>query len=119
MVFSLFRRKTSVSAPAPEPVDEERAEKPAENNSGQTPVEAEQGKGAFRRLTMGLAKTRKKLNDGFDRLVGAHLKLDDQFLDELEETLFSADIGADVTMKIVSNLRREVKRNLLKDTAGN
>ncbi len=73
-------------------------------------------KGLFRRLAAGLSKTRKNLNEGFDRLVGSHAKLDDDFMDELEEVLLSADIGIEITGRIVDDLRANVKKNLLKDT---
>ncbi|VAX25903.1 Signal recognition particle receptor FtsY [hydrothermal vent metagenome] len=74
-------------------------------------------KGFFRRLVTGLSKTRKNLNEGFDRLVGSHTKLDDEFMEQLEEILFSADVGVDITMRIVSDLKADVKKNLLKDTS--
>ena len=74
-------------------------------------------KGLFRRLAKGLTKTRKNLNNGFDRLVGSHAKLDDNFMDELEEVLLSADIGIDITGRIVDDLRDNVKKNLLRDTS--
>jgi len=73
--------------------------------------------GFFRRLVTGLSKTRKNLNEGFDRLVGSHTKLDEEFMEGLEELLFSADVGVDITMRIVSDLRADVKKNLLKDTS--
>jgi fused signal recognition particle receptor len=80
------------------------------------PTQEKPGKrGLFRRLAEGLSKTRKNLNDGFDRLIGAHAKLDDAFMEELEEVLFSADIGVDLTMRIVDDLRYDVKKNLLKN----
>ncbi len=87
------------------------ADEPATDNP-------EDGKtGFFRRLVQGLSSTRKNLNDGFSRLIGSHTKLDDDFMDELEEVLFSSDIGVDITMRIVNDLRRDVKKNLLKDTS--
>ncbi len=107
MVFGLFGRKKE------EPLEE--SAKVSEENSADE-VQPKKS-GFFKRLSTGLTKTRKNLNDGFDRLVGSHAKLDDDFMDELEEVLLSADIGVDITMRIVSNLRLDVKKNLLKDTA--
>ncbi|VAX20721.1 Signal recognition particle receptor FtsY [hydrothermal vent metagenome] len=72
--------------------------------------------GIFKRLVKGLSKTNKSLTDGFERLIGAHVTLDEAFMDELEEVLLTADIGVDITMRIVSDLRLDVKKNLLKDT---
>jgi fused signal recognition particle receptor len=73
--------------------------------------------GLFGALVRGLAKTRQSIIGGFDRLIGAHAKLDDAFMDDLEETLFAADVGPEVTARIVGDLRRDVKRNLLKNSA--
>ncbi|MBF0170867.1 MAG: signal recognition particle-docking protein FtsY [Nitrospinae bacterium] len=78
------------------------------------PGPAQEKKGLFRRLAEGLSKTRKNLNDGFDRLVGAHVKLDEPFMEALEEVLLSADIGIDLTTRIVADLKKDVKKNLLK-----
>ena len=88
-----------------------------DRNKDSLPEEAPQKrKGFFSSLVKGLSKTRRNLNDGFDRLVGAHAKLDEEFMEELEEILFAADIGPEITMRIVGDLRRDVKRNLLKNT---
>ncbi len=87
---------------------------PASSESGEGSADS-QNTGFFKKLVAGLSKTRKNLNDGFDRLIGDHAKLDDDFLDELEEVLITADIGVHITTEIVSRLRREVKRNLLRD----
>ncbi|MDH5639372.1 MAG: signal recognition particle-docking protein FtsY [Nitrospinota bacterium] len=78
--------------------------------------EPKQRKGFFSALAKGLSKTRRNMNEGFERLVGAHAKLDEEFMEELEEILFAADIGPEITMRIVGDLRRDVKKNLLKDT---
>ena len=84
----------------------------ARSSDDSTPSE-----GVFKKLSVGLSKTRKNFNDGFDRLVGAHAKLDDEFVEELEELLLSSDIGVEITMRIVDDLRADVKKNLLKDTS--
>ena len=84
----------------------------ARSSDNSTPSE-----GVFKKLSVGLSKTRKNFNDGFDRLVGAHAKLDDEFVEELEELLLSSDIGVEITMRIVDDLRADVKKNLLKDTS--
>jgi len=89
---------------------------PDESNNGST-AGANEKKGFFRRLVTGLSKTRKNLNEGFDRLIGSHTKLDEEFMEELEELLFSADVGVDITMRIVSDLKADVKKNLLKNTS--
>ncbi|MDY4958885.1 MAG: signal recognition particle-docking protein FtsY [Lentihominibacter sp.] len=40
-----------------------------------------------------------------------HPKVDEEFLEELEEILITSDIGMDTTMKIVERLREEIKIN--------
>lgn len=101
MVFGLFGRK----------------EAPAGDEAERDGKDGGKRAGMFKRLVRGLGKTRRNLNEGFERLIGAHVKLDEEFMEELEELLFSADIGAEVTMRIVSDLRRDVKKNLLKNTS--
>ena len=45
-------------------------------------------------------------------------KLDDEFYEELEESLILADMGMDTTMKAVEELRRRTKAERIKDVAG-
>lgn len=106
MVFSLLGKKKK-----------DEAEKTGENAQAAEAPEREKSGGVFSRLAQGLSKTRKNLNEGFERLIGAHAKLDEEFMEELEEVLLSADIGVELAMRIVDDLRRDVKRKLLKDTA--
>ncbi|MBV8671123.1 MAG: signal recognition particle receptor subunit alpha, partial [Candidatus Eremiobacteraeota bacterium] len=55
-------------------------------------------------LRDGLAKTRNNLAGHFNALLGRKL-LDDQFWEELEETLIAADFGLPTTEKIVGDLK--------------
>ncbi len=61
--------------------------------------------GWFSRLKSGLSKTRKKINSLF-RIIG----IDENWLDELEETLLLSDVGVKATNKIMMNLRDYVKK---------
>ena len=45
-------------------------------------------------------------------------KLDDDFYDELEESLVMADMGAETTMEAVEELKQRCKHNKIKDTDG-
>ena len=45
-------------------------------------------------------------------------QLDDDFYDELEESLVMADMGAETTMEAVEELKQRCKRNKIKDTEG-
>ncbi len=71
--------------------------------------------GFFDKLKQGLAKTKSNLMGGLNVLFSGS-KLDDDFFDELEETLILSDIGAKTTDDIVSALRKRVKDEKITDT---
>ena len=49
------------------------------------------------------------------RAFGAHSQIDEDFYEELEETLILSDVGADTAMQIVERLRKKVKEQKLKE----
>ncbi len=63
----------------------------------------------FGKLRESLAKTRETLVTKVTRLVTARGKVDDQFLDQLEEILIGADVGVATTMDLVEALRKRAK----------
>jgi fused signal recognition particle receptor len=71
--------------------------------------------GFFSRLVSGLAKTRNSIAQGFDAIFSAFSSIDEDFYEELEETLIMADIGINTTSAILDNLREKVKENKIKD----
>ncbi|MBR5913332.1 MAG: signal recognition particle-docking protein FtsY [Selenomonadaceae bacterium] len=70
--------------------------------------------GFFDRLKAGLAKTREKLADKIDELLHSSVKIDDELLDELEETLIMSDVGTKTTEKLMENLRKGVRKAEIK-----
>lgn len=72
-------------------------------------------KGFFTRLKEGLTKTRNSINESFDNLFKGFSSIDDDFYDELEETLIMADLGLDTTERIIDDLRELVKKNHIKE----
>lgn len=72
-------------------------------------------KGLFGRLFAGLAKTRNSINDSFNRLFSGFSSIDDDFYEELEETLIMADLGLDMTERIIEELQVLVKKNHIKE----
>ena len=70
--------------------------------------------GFFDRLKAGLAKTREKLADKIDSLLHGSVKIDDELLDELEETLIMSDVGTKTTEKLMENLRKGVRKSEIK-----
>jgi len=61
--------------------------------------------GIFEKIKNGLSKTRRNLTGIFDSFTGAN----DEFFDELEETLITADLGVDLAVSTVEELRGVVK----------
>ncbi len=68
--------------------------------------------GVFRSLTDGLAKTRKNISDKIGSLILGE-KIDESFLDELEEALISADVGAETASFVLKDLKERFSRNEL------
>ena len=62
--------------------------------------------GFFDKIKAGLEKTRKALSNTLDEVFTGYSEIDDDFYDELEETLILADLGVDTATKVVSTLRR-------------
>jgi len=68
--------------------------------------------GFFDKIFSGLRKTRNTVQ--LDGLFADFTKADDDFYEELEECLILADVGMQVTDKIVNDLRKKVKAERLK-----
>ena len=73
--------------------------------------------GFFKKLVSGLTKTRDNIVHGIDSVFSGFSKIDDDFYEELEETLIMGDIGVNTTMEIMDNLRAKVKENHIKEPA--
>ena len=76
---------------------------------------AEGKKGFFGRLVEGLAKTRNNIVSGIDSIFSGFSAIDDDFYEEIEETLIMGDLGIQTTMSIVEDLRNKVKEQHIKD----
>ena len=96
---------------------EEQSEQPTEEEMTMEikAEESEKEKGFFSRLKAGLAKTRNSINESFDHLFKGFSSIDEDFYDELEETLIMADLGLDTTERIIENLKDLVKKNHIKE----
>jgi fused signal recognition particle receptor len=68
--------------------------------------------GVLRSLSEGLAKTRKNLTDKIGTLVLGD-KIDEAFLDELEEALIASDIGVETASLVLKDLKDRFKRQEL------
>jgi fused signal recognition particle receptor len=64
-----------------------------------------EGGGWFQRLKAGLQRSSQRLSEGITAIVGRR-RLDDETLQELEELLIGADLGAPLAQEFVARLRR-------------
>ena len=76
---------------------------------------AEEKKGFFARLKEGLNKTRNNIVSGIDSVFSGFSAIDDEFYEELEETLIMGDIGVNATSDILDRLKKQVKEKHIKE----
>jgi fused signal recognition particle receptor len=87
------------------------AQKRAEAEARQKAAQAESG----RTLAEGLAKTRGGFMARLNALLGTGKDLDEAALGELEEILFSADVGVRTATALLESVRERLKRKELSD----
>ena len=71
--------------------------------------------GFFDKLKNGLNKTKTSFDEKINNVFKNFRKVDEDFLDELEEILIMSDIGMDTSVKIISNLRERIKKEKIQD----
>ncbi|MDF0725216.1 signal recognition particle-docking protein FtsY [Cytobacillus sp. S13-E01] len=64
----------------------------------------------------GLSKTRNSFSERINDLVAKYRKVDEDFFEELEEILISADVGVSTVMELIDQLKMEVKRRNIQET---
>ncbi len=70
----------------------------------------------FEKLKKGLQKTKNAIIKPFSSLFSSLRGVDEDLLEELEEILVCADVGAITTEEILTQLRAEIKANKIKDS---
>jgi len=65
--------------------------------------------GFFSKIKESLSKTKQNISDGLNELFANFRKVDEEFLEELEEILLLADVGFETTERIIEELRRVAK----------
>ena len=73
--------------------------------------------GFFDKLKKGLNKTRENHTQKIEKLVIGYADIDDDFLDELEETLIMADVGVQTTEKLMAAVRKGIKKKEINSPA--
>ncbi|WP_408954581.1 signal recognition particle-docking protein FtsY [Natroniella sp. ANB-PHB2] len=71
--------------------------------------------GLFKRLKDGLSKTREGFVSQIENLFSIYSSIDDELYEDLEEILIQADVGVHTTMKLVDQLKLEVKERKIKE----
>ena len=78
-------------------------------------MEEKKKKGFFSRLVEGLNKTRENIVSGTDSIFSGFSSIDEDFYEELEETLIMGDLGIKTTTTIMEDLRAKVKAQHIKE----
>lgn len=94
----------------------EQESEPESDVEGPTEEETKK-KSWFDKLKEGLTKTSKAITDKIDDLFSNYGQIDDELYEELEEILIMADIGMETTMKIVADLKQELRVRKISDAA--
>lgn len=66
--------------------------------------------GFFDRLKKGLAKTRETFTNKIEKLIIGYADIDDDLLDELEETLIMSDVGVKTTERLMADVRKGIRK---------
>ena len=70
--------------------------------------------GFLSKLREGLGKTRDALMGGIESVMRSFVKIDEDFLDELEEILITSDVGVGASEEIIEELRERIRDDRLK-----
>ena len=71
-------------------------------------------KGFFAKLVDGLSKTRDALVRGIENVFSGYDAIDEDFYEELEETLIMLDVGIRASTDIIKELKKKVKKQHIK-----
>ena len=72
--------------------------------------------GFFDKIKAGLTKTRAAMSEAMEDVFAAN-EIEEDFYDDLEETLILADLGRETALRVVMKLRHKVNNNNIKKTA--
>ena len=71
--------------------------------------------GFFDKLKSGLNKTKESFDQKINNVFSTFRRVDEDFLEELEEVLIMSDIGMETSVQIVNGLRKRIKQENIKD----
>lgn len=70
--------------------------------------------GFLSKLREGLGKTRSALMGGIESVMRSFVKIDEDFLEELEEILITSDVGVGASEEIIDELRERIRDDRIK-----
>lgn len=68
-------------------------------------------------LNQGLSKTKESFFEKISKAILGRNTIDDEVLDNLEESLITSDVGVETTLKIIDNLQKRIQRDKYIGTA--
>ena len=71
--------------------------------------------GFFDKIKQGLSKTRAAMSEAMEDVFAAN-EIEEDFYDDLEETLILADLGRETALRVVMKLRHKINNNNIKKT---
>lgn len=71
--------------------------------------------GFFSKISEGLKKTRDSITNQMDLVINSFTTIDEDLIDELEETMIMSDVGTITASKVAEELRRRIKRTGVTD----
>lgn len=97
-----YRDKEGSDDTVPVPLDPESGQKEAKETAS--------GHGLLTRLKSGLSKTRAVLTTDINELFCSGKAIDEDLFEELEELLVTSDLGMDITMAMMDNIRKKSRQ---------
>lgn len=97
--------------------EEEYEEQTADTALEEEGDEEEDKESLSEKFKQGLSKTRNSFAGKVNDLVARYRTVDEDFFEELEEILITADVGVNTVMDLIDELKFEVKRRNIKDTS--
>ncbi len=118
--MTIFRKKKHDKAPTINPVETPQSSEPDNTADNNSPMENEDRpkdhrKGVFKRLRHGLTKTRSSFTGRIDTLFAGKKEITESLMDQLEEILFTSDIGVATTQTLLDAVQEKMTRKELKD----
>ena len=71
--------------------------------------------GFFDKLKQGMNKTKGSFDEKINHVFKSFQKVDEDFLEELEEILIMSDIGIDTSVRMIGNLRERLKKEKIQE----